>query len=86
MRNDIGRILERLISLLRPPRGHYRAVDAPTLALPRVRDPYVWPMMCGEDARLVRPYLLAHERSLERHECRCQAGLRCAVHTLEVSM
>ncbi|MEV8418113.1 hypothetical protein AB0P45_31620 [Streptomyces niveus] len=86
MRNDIGRILGRLISLLQPVRARHRAVDAPTLALPRVRDPYVWPMMRGEDARLVRPYLLAHERSLERHECRCQAGLRCAVHTLEVSM
>lgn len=86
MRNDIGRILGRLISLLRRARVRHRAVGAPMLALPRVRDPYVWPMMPGEDARLVRPYLLAHERRPERHECRCQAGLRCAVHTLEVSM
>lgn len=85
MRNHIGRVFERLISLLLPPPGHHRAADVATMALPRERDPYVWPTMCGKDDRLVRPYVLAQERRPERHECRCEAGLRCAVHTLAVS-
>lgn len=93
MRNHIGRIFERLISPLLPPPAQHRAastppvsapLDVPTVALTRVRDPYVWPMMRGEDAQLVRPYVLAHERRLERHECRCQAGLRCAAHLMAV--
>lgn len=82
----IGRIFERLISLLLPSPGYYRAADAATMASPHARDPYVWPTMCGEDERLVRPHVVPPERRLERHECRCRAGLRCAVHTLAVSM
>lgn len=85
MRNRTGRVFERLISLLLPPPGNHSAADVPTAAAPRVRDPYVWPTMYGEDDRLVRPYVLAQERRPERHECRCRAGLRCAVHTLAVS-
>ncbi|QHY96048.1 hypothetical protein SSPS47_13070 [Streptomyces sp. S4.7] len=84
MRNHIGRVFERLISLLSPPPGHHRAADVRAMAVPRARDPYVWPTMCGEDDRLVRPYV-AQDRRLERHECRCQAGLRCAVHAWAVS-
>lgn len=79
MRNRIGRVFERLISLLLLPPSYRRAAVTPTTTMPRVRDPYVWPMTRGDEARLM------HGRRLERHECRCQAGLRCAVHALAVS-
>lgn len=79
MRNHFGRVFERLINLLLPPPGHRRAAVTPPTTLPRVRDPYVWPMTRGDEVGLMP------ERRLERHECRCQAGLRCAVHALAVS-
>ncbi|MEW1719358.1 hypothetical protein [Streptomyces sp. NPDC093109] len=34
----------------------------PTPDGPRVPDPYVWPAIRGEDVRLIRPYVIAHER------------------------
>lgn len=71
MRNHIGRIFEWLLNLLLPAPGHHRAagnnpargcMDTPTMSLPRIPDPYVWPSIRGEDVRLVRPYIVAHER------------------------
>ncbi|MFF5567160.1 hypothetical protein ACFY7Z_22445 [Streptomyces sp. NPDC012623] len=73
MRNPIGRIFEWLLRLLLPAPGHHRAaetsplthcVSTPATDSPRVLDPYVWPAIHGEDVRLVRPYVVAHERGM----------------------
>ncbi|MEU8786510.1 hypothetical protein [Streptomyces sp. NPDC048637] len=79
MRNHIGRVFERLLNLLLPAPGQHRAagtsrvavrVDAQTvhLRLPRARAPYAGSLIRGEDARLVRPYLVAHEQRMKRRE------------------
>lgn len=71
MRNLIGRIFESLLRLLLPAPGNHRAAETnsfahcvtpPTPDGPRVPDPYVWPAIRGEDVRLIRPYVIAHER------------------------
>lgn len=95
MRNHIGRIFELLLNLLLPAPGHHRAAgnnpaggcsDTPTMSLLRIPDPYVWPTIRGEDVRLVRPYIVAHERrTRSRPVCGCFTGLGCTAHRTVVT-
>ncbi|MER6092771.1 hypothetical protein [Streptomyces bluensis] len=75
MPHAIAWIFESLLRLLLPARGRHRspepppaarAADTPTVRLPRV------PMLRGEDNRLVRPYLVAHERHQEEQRRRAR--------------
>lgn len=53
--------------------------DTPTARLPRV------PMLRGEDFRLVRPYLTAHEQRREDRQQRARrVALRLALHGIDV--
>lgn len=93
-------LLVRLAALLpwRPAPGRHRAprpsglvrtavavrADAPTIAVTAPRQPV--PPLRGEDTPLVRPYVLAHERS--REEARRQRARRrtlwFAVHGIDL--
>ncbi|MGW7485834.1 hypothetical protein [Streptomyces sp. NPDC054786] len=98
MRNHIGRVFELLLKALLPAPGHHRVVgtspvvgcaDTPTmsLSLPRVPDPYVWRPIRGEDVQLVRPYLVAYERQMQRRaeSDRC-VGSMCASQWMAVTL
>ncbi|MFI2185403.1 hypothetical protein [Streptomyces sioyaensis] len=72
-----AQLFESLLRRLVPPSGRRRAVDCTAASLEerlaaratrRSRVPYV-PMVRGEDTLLVRPYLVAYERT---------HGLECA--------
>ncbi|MGY5128934.1 hypothetical protein [Streptomyces nigrescens] len=97
MRNHIGRVFEWLLNLLLPAPGQHRAAgasrvtvwgDAQTVRLrpPRVRSPYAGSPIRGEDARLVRPYLVAHEQRMKRcEELACWEGLECVSQWMAVT-
>ncbi|MFE4370457.1 hypothetical protein ACFRMN_19865 [Streptomyces sp. NPDC056835] len=56
-------------------------MDTPTMSLPRVPDPYIWRAIRGEDVRLVRPYVIAHERRTRPGPaCGYRMGLVCTAH------
>ncbi|MFF1421075.1 hypothetical protein [Streptomyces sp. NPDC058280] len=56
------------------------------MSLPRVPDPYVWRAIRGEDIRLVRPYVLAHERRMwPGPACGCRTGPVCTTHRTAVA-
>lgn len=95
MRNHIGRIFGFLLNFLLPAPGHHRAaekwsvsgcVDTSTMTLPRVPDPYAWSPIRGEDVRLVRPYIVAHERRTRPGpDCGCQTDVGCTIPSLAVT-
>ncbi|MGW7577347.1 hypothetical protein [Streptomyces sp. NPDC054765] len=63
-------------------------MDTPTmiLSVPRGADLYVWGPIRGEDVRLVRPYVIAHEQQMHRRaeSGRC-ADLMCAPERMAVT-
>lgn len=64
-------LLVLIMSMLLPSRGRHAAADTPEPASPAPTPTAVRPaarrqVLRGEDVQLVRPYLLAHERKLER--------------------
>ncbi|MFE2092881.1 hypothetical protein ACWD4L_34450 [Streptomyces sp. NPDC002596] len=76
MRNHIGRIFVFLLNLLLPAPGHHRAAGynpaQGCMDTPAIR---------GEDVRLVRPYIVAHERRTRSGPvCGCFTGLGCTAH------
>ncbi|MFD5075509.1 hypothetical protein [Streptomyces sp. NPDC058371] len=86
----IARLIEPLLRLLFPARGRHRATGAPAIAPhPATRAPRrphaVTALIRGEDTRLVRPYLVAHE---QREEARRQRARRralwLAVHGVDI--
>ncbi|MFD3560182.1 hypothetical protein ACFWVU_10980 [Streptomyces sp. NPDC058686] len=98
MLHHIARLMEPMLRLLVPASGRHRqdageplspepAVPAP----PRCPSPHTAPLR-GEDSRLVRPYLLAHERRDLAHQQREQAkrqrarrrALWLAVHGVDI--
>ncbi|MGY5132835.1 hypothetical protein ACWGJW_10560 [Streptomyces nigrescens] len=63
-------------------------MDAQTvrLRLPRVHAPYAESPIRGEEARLVRPYLVAHEQRMKRREeSACWAGSVCTSQWMAVT-
>lgn len=89
MLDCMARIFEPLQRLLAPAPGPHRPTGAdlapPPLrapAAPRPRHTYT---LRGEDTALVRPYLLAHERSEEMRRQRARRrALWLAVHGVDV--
>ena len=86
----IALLIEPLLRLLFPARGRHRATGAPgTAPRPAAPDPHrpcaTIPLLRGEDSRLVRPYLVAHEQC---EEARLQRGRRralwFAVHGIDI--
>lgn len=90
MTHAIAGLFGPLLRLLFPARGRHGATVAPP-AMPHVassvtRRPRVTvPLLRGEDSRLVRPYLVAHE---QREEARRQRARRrelwFAVHGIDI--
>ncbi|MFC5781308.1 hypothetical protein OG758_30205 [Streptomyces sp. NBC_01474] len=91
MLNPIARLIKALLRLAWPASGRHRqhagappnpAPAAPTP--PRRPSPHAAPLR-GEDSRLVRPYLLAHE---QREQAKRQRGRRrtlwLAVHGVDI--
>ncbi|MEV5607885.1 hypothetical protein [Streptomyces sp. NPDC052225] len=78
MSYGIARLIESLPRLLLPARGRHRATGTPHVApLPALPHPHTAaPALRGENNRLVRPYLVAHER---REEARRQRARRRAL-------
>lgn len=96
MPHCISRLFEPLLRLLLPAPGRHRspeATPAPHSTAPRAAVPpplvaprAAVPLLRGEDAPLVRPYLLAHERGREearRRRARRRA-LWLAVHGIDL--
>ncbi|MFE3851547.1 hypothetical protein ACFXPN_10420 [Streptomyces griseorubiginosus] len=91
MLHHIARLIEPLLRLLWPASGRHRhrtgggAPLAPVPAAPSRRpSPHETPLR-GEDSRLVRPYLLAHEqREQARRQRARRRALWLAVHGVDV--
>ncbi|MFB7554877.1 hypothetical protein [Streptomyces brevispora] len=89
MLDCIARIFEPLLRLLAPAPGPHRSTEAdlypPPLRAPAAPRPRHTCMLRGEDTALVRPYLLAHERSEEMRRQRARRrALWLAVHGVDV--
>jgi hypothetical protein len=70
-----ARMLRSLLRLLLPSAGRHRAANAHRAPMTAPRHPRV-PALDGEAIGLVRPYVLAHERRVERERrLRRRAGL-----------
>nr|WP_239148986.1 hypothetical protein [Streptomyces sp. SID12501] len=92
--HHIARLIRPLLRLVRPASGRHRystgggSALAPVPAAPAA--PSRWPSpheasLRGEDSRLVRPYLLAHEqRELARQQRSRRRALWLAVHGIDV--
>lgn len=92
--HHISRLVEPLLRLLWPASGRHRhsvggagaRPPAPTAAADPNRRlfPHAG-LLRGEDSRLVRPYLLAHEQGESgRRECARHRALRLAMHGVDV--
>ncbi|MFJ8540679.1 hypothetical protein ACIRFH_01445 [Streptomyces sp. NPDC093586] len=91
MLNRIARLVEPLLRLLWPASGRHRhraeggARPAPAPAAPGRRPSPHEALLRGEDSRLVRPYLLAHEqRARAGRQCARRRALWLAVHGIDV--
>ncbi|MEU6660857.1 hypothetical protein [Streptomyces sp. NPDC046821] len=91
MLNLIARLVELLLRLACPASGRHRKRDvlspAPEAPEPPARRtaPHTYPLR-GEDSRLVRPYVLAHERREQekRQRARRRRTLWLAVHGVDL--
>lgn len=86
MRHPIARLVGLLLRLLLPPTGRRRrCADSARAVTAAAPPPRGVPALRGEDCRLVRPYLVAHE---ERERARLQRQRRralwLAVHGVDV--
>ncbi|MFE6755093.1 hypothetical protein ACFVDQ_15990 [Streptomyces sp. NPDC057684] len=91
MLNPVARLIEALLRLAWPASGRHRQHTAapldpvpPPHTPPRRPSPHTAPLR-GEDSRLVRPYLLAHEQheQAKRQRARRRA-LWLAVHGVDI--
>ncbi|MFI9777155.1 hypothetical protein ACIHCV_20945 [Streptomyces sp. NPDC051956] len=91
MLNPVARLIEALLRLAWPTSGRHRqhtaAPPGPVLAPhapPRRPSPHTAPLR-GEDSRLVRPYLLAHEqREQAKRQRSRRRALWLAVHGVDI--
>jgi hypothetical protein len=100
--NCIALLCTQLLRLLLPPRGRHRAVscaagsppqaprmvkhgDAPVRHRPHRQHPR-FPLLQGEDSRLVRPYVLSRDelRHKKRQQSRRRRALWLATHGIDV--
>ncbi|WP_405890154.1 hypothetical protein OG427_15475 [Streptomyces sp. NBC_00133] len=91
MTHAIAGLFGPLLRFLFPARGCHRATGAPPVtphvAAPVARRPrrMAVPLLRGEDSRLVRPYLLAHEqRQKARRQLTRRRELWLAVHGIDI--
>lgn len=91
MLNPVARLIEPLLRLAWPASGRHRQhMAAPLDPVPAVPDPPRRPSqhtapLRGEDSRLVRPYLLAHEqREQAKRQRTRRRALWLAVHGVDI--
>ncbi|MEG3628643.1 hypothetical protein [Streptomyces poriticola] len=87
MPHRIARICEPLLRLLRPAAGRHRRPDHPSASLVEastVSPAPAAPVLRGEDAGLVRPYLAAHDRREEQKRQARRRTLRLAVRGIDI--
>ncbi|MFJ9715060.1 hypothetical protein ACIRPQ_03805 [Streptomyces sp. NPDC101213] len=93
--NRIALLVEPLLRLLLPASGRHRhrnrhraGEGAPLAPVPAAPSRHPSPheaLLHGEDSRLVRPYLLAHERRTQaKQQCARRRTLWLAVHGIDV--
>lgn len=89
MAHCIARFIESLLRFLLPSPGRHWAPDPAAPAVPAADTPTApprcVPMLRGEDNRLVRPYLVAHERRQEERKRRArQRALVLATYGVDI--
>ncbi|WP_282696226.1 hypothetical protein [Streptomyces sp. CC208A] len=84
MNNPIVRLIAWFLLLLLPPTGRHRRYVTPPQPIIATL-PTTPPALRGEESRLVRPYLVAHEkRDSDRLQRQRRRALWLAVHGIDV--